>query len=182
MGRKETCRCSDWCGMSGGGAGSQSIDQRGADEGRGFRGANNLFSAFTAMIGACYLVIVTTDQMCQLLDWMLTGWLRISLLIPLRLEGRCLGLRHFRSPVSSDASLGHLCRHYGFNQAHMDVGSSVTQFIPNSLHRKGTQGWPIDGADFYFFAGGASLVLPLCAAISILHSFSQVFACVSCFP
>jgi hypothetical protein len=54
------------------------------------------------------------------------------------------------------------------------VGGSVVQFILKSPRRKGTQGRPIDGADFYFFAGGASLVLPLCAAFSILHSFSQL--------
>ena len=108
MGRKETCRCSDWCGMSGGGAGSQSIDQRGADEGRGFRGANNLFSAFTAMIGACHIVIVTAGQVCQLLDWMFTGWWGISLLIPRSLEVRRLGLRHFH-PRLSPGSLEAIC-------------------------------------------------------------------------
>ena len=58
---------------------------------------------------------------------------------------------------------------------------AVIQFITKSARRKGTQVRPKDGADFYFFAGEASLLLPLCAAFSILHSFSQVFAWVSCF-
>src|SRR5689334_7065481 len=106
-------------------------------------------------------------------------------------SGNSVGLRWslFSSRISSIIVLIRSPSHDGGRGASRGLAGmtipialrAVVHFMTKSLRRTGTQVRPIDGADFYFFAGGASLLLPLCAAFSIVHSFSQLFAWLACF-